>query len=407
MSQQTLEVADIFRAQGEAWRQAHQGHISLGQLKVMSAIEACRSAVLGGHVLRCSSCAHQQIAYNSCRNRHCPKCQGSAAHRWLEARQADLLPVEYFHLVFTLPAQIRALAYSNQSVIYTILFKAVAETLRTIAADPKHLGARIGCTLVLHTWSSAMIHHPHVHGIVPGGGLSMDGKQWIHCRPGFFLPVRVLSRLFRRLFLERLNQVYQAGELHFFGDHQSLANAQAFDNWINPLRKIEWVVYAKPPFAGPEEVLAYLSRYTHRVAISNSRLLKFNEQGVTFRWKDYRAKPGLRHKIMTLSTDEFIRRFLIHVLPSGFHRIRHYGLLANSGRRDNLKRARELLIDKTDDDDANEDGAIENIESRQDEVSEQIQATYICPHCGSPMVIIERFERGQLPRAPPLGIIAA
>jgi Zn finger protein HypA/HybF involved in hydrogenase expression len=406
MSRQALEVADIFRAQGEAWRQAHAGHISLGQLKVMSAIEACRSAALGGHVLRCSSCEHQQVAYNSCRNRHCPKCQGSAAHRWLEARQADLLPVEYYHLVFTLPAQIRALAYSNQSVIYAILFKAVAETLRTIAADPKHLGARIGLTLVLHTWGSAMIHHPHVHGIVPGGGLSLDGKRWIHCRPGFFLPVPVLSCLFRRLFLQRLSHAYQAGELKFFGECRSLADTNAFLNWIKPLRKINWVAYAKPPFAGPEEVLAYLSRYTHRVAIANSRLLAFNDQGVTFKWKDYRAKPQFRHKIMTLKTDEFIRRFLIHVLPSGFHRIRHYGLLANSGRRDNLKRARELLIDKTDDDDANADGAIENTKAQQNEVSEQVQATYICPDCGSPMVIIERFERGQLPRAPPLGIIA-
>ena len=407
MSQQNLEVADIFRAQGNAWRQARAGHISLGQLKVMSAIEACRSAALGGHVLRCSACEHQQIAYNSCRNRHCPKCQGSAAHRWLEARQADLLPVEYYHLVFTLPAQIRALAYSNQSVVYTILFKAVAETLRTIAADPKHLGARVGFTLVLHTWGSTMIHHPHVHGIVPGGGLSLDGKRWIHCRPGFFLPIQVLSCLFRRLFLERLKHAYQAGELKFFGECQSLADSKAFLNWIKPLRKINWVAYAKPPFAGPEQVLAYLSRYTHRVAISNNRLLKFNEQGVTFKWKDYRAKPQFRNKIMTLKTDEFIRRFLIHVLPSRFHRIRHYGLLANSSRRDNLKRARELLIDKPDAGEVSEKGAIENTESRQDEVSEQVQATYICPDCGSPMVIIECFGREQLPRAPPLRIIAA
>jgi hypothetical protein len=407
MSRQTLEVADIFRAQGQVWRQAHAGHISLDQLKVMSSIEACRSAALGGHVLRCSACAHQQIAYNSCRNRHCPRCQGSAAHRWLEARQADLLPVDYYHLVFTLPAPISDLAYSNKSVIYTILFKAAAETLQTIAADPKHLGARIGLTLVLHTWGSTMIHHPHVHGIVPGGGLSIDGEQWIHCRPGFFLPVRVLSRLFRRLFLERLNQAYQAGELKFFGEHQSLANTRAFDNWIKPLRKIEWVVYAKRPFAGPEAVLAYLSRYTHRVAIANSRLLKFNDQGVTFKWKDYRSKQRFRHKSMTLSTDEFIRRFLIHVLPSGFHRIRHYGLLANSGRRDNLKQARKLLMDQTDDGDTNENSAIESVESKSNETPEPPQTTYICPDCGSPMVIIECFERGQLPRAPPLRISAA
>ena len=382
----------------------------------MSAIEHCRCASLGGHVLRCSSCEQLQIAYNSCRNRHCPKCQGSAAHRWLEARQADLLPVEYYHLVFTLPAPIRALAYSNQSVIYVIpkalaslmgqalLFKAVAETVQTIAADPKHLGARVGLTLVLHTWGSTMIHHPHVHGIVPGGGLSLDGKRWVNCRPGFFLPIQVLSCLFRRLFLERLKHAYQAGELKFFGECQSLADTKAFLDWLKPLRKINWVAYAKPPFAGPEQVLAYLSRYTHRVAISNSRLLKFDEQGVTFKWKDYRAEPRFRNKIMTLKTDEFIRRFLIHVLPSGFHRIRHYGLLANSGRRDNLKRARELLIDKTDDEDAIEKGAIDSAQTN--ETAEPIPTTYICPDCGSPMVIIECFERGQLPRAPPARIIA-
>ncbi len=405
MPKQALEVADIFRAQGPAWRQAHAGHISLDQLKVMSSIEACRSAALGGHVLRCSACAHQQIAYNSCRNRHCPRCQSSAAHRWLEARQADLLPVEYYHLVFTLPAPISDLAYSNKSVIYAILFKAAAETLQTIAADPKHLGARIGLTLVLHTWGSAMTHHPHVHGIVPGGGLSINGEQWIHCRPGFFLAVRVLSRLFRRLFLERLVEAYQAGDLKFFGEHRLLVNAKAFDGWIKPLRKIEWVVYAKRPFAGPEAVLAYLSRYTHRVAIANSRLLSFDEQGVTFKWKDYCSKQRFRHKTMTLKTDEFIRRFLIHVLPGGFHRIRHYGLLANSGRRENLKRARELLIDKTGDDDANDKDAIES--SQSNETPEPIPATYICPDCGSPMVIIECFERGQLPRAPPVRITAA
>jgi hypothetical protein len=431
MSRQALEVADIFRAQGQAWRQAHRGHISLGQLKVMSAIEACRSAALGGHVLRCSSCAHQQIAYNSCRNRHCPKCQGSAAHRWLEARQTDLLPVEYYPLVFTLPAPISNLAYHNKAAIYTIpkalasaktlaslmgwaplmgqafLFKAAAATVQTIAADPKHLGARVGLTLVLHTWSSTMIHHPHVHGIVPGGGISIDGEQWIHCRPGFFLPVRVLSRLFRRLFLERLNQAYQSGDLKFFGEHQALTDAGALLDWLKPLRKIEWVVYAKRPFAGPEAVLAYLSRYTHRVAIANSRLLKFNNQGVTFQWKDYRSKQRFRHKNMTLKTDEFIRRFLIHVLPSRFHRIRHYGLLANSGRRDNLKRARKLLMDQTDDDDTNENSVIDSVESESNEMPEPLPPTYICPDCGSPMVIIECFGREQLPRAPPLTIIAS
>ena len=406
MSRSTLEVADIFRAQGQAWRQAHQGHISLAQLKVMSAIETCRSAALGGHVLRCTDCGHQQIAYNSCRNRHCPKCQGSAAHQWLEARQVDLLPVEYYHLVFTLPAPISDLAYRNKSVIYTILFKTAAKTLQTIAADPKHLGARLGLTLVLHTWGSAMTHHPHVHGIVPGGGLSKDGKQWIACKPGFFLSVRVLSRLFRRLFLERLNRAYQAGNLRFYGDHQSLVDADAFSRWIKPLRKIEWVVYAKRPFAGPEAVLAYLSRYTHRVAISNSRLLAFNEQGVTFKWKDYRCKQRFRYKTMTLKTDEFIRRFLIHVLPGGFHRIRHYGLLANSRRVENIKQARQLLIDQANEV-VTEVIASELTKSPQGQAAEPVQSTYTCPECGNPMVIIECFEREQLPRAPPLEIIAA
>ena len=333
MVRPSLEVADIFRNHGPAWRRQHAGHISLGQLKVMSALEQCRRAALGGHVLHCSSCDHTQIAYNSCRNRHCPKCQGSAARRWLEARQADLLPVEYYHLVFTLPAPISDIAYSNKSVIYSLLFQAAAETLRTIAADPKHLGARIGVTLVLHTWGSAMTHHPHVHGIVPGGGLSLDRERWIACRPGFFLPVRVLSRLFRRLFLAQLSDAYQAGKLQFFGEHQPLAETQRFSAWIKPLQRCEWVVYAKRPFAGPEAVLAYLARYTHRVAIANSRLIAVDEHAVSFRWKDYRTKGRTRHKTMTLEVDEFIRRFLLHVLPTGFHRIRHYGLIANTGRR--------------------------------------------------------------------------
>ncbi|MCP5080296.1 MAG: IS91 family transposase, partial [Alphaproteobacteria bacterium] len=316
-----LEVADIFRDYGPPWRKAHVGHISLGQLKVMSAIERCRSAELGGHVLRCGACDNIQIAYNSCRNRHCPKCQGSAAHRWLEARQADLLPVDYYHLVFTLPAPLGDLAYQNKSVLYRLLFQAAANTLITLAADPKHLGARIAATLVLHTWGSAMTHHPHVHGIVPGGGLSLDKSRWIACRPGFFLPVRVLSRLFRRLFLENLLDAYHAGELRFFGELQTLAEVKAFTDWLKPLRQCEWVVYAKRPFAGPKAVLAYLSRYTHRVAIANSRLVSLNQKGVTFNWKDYRNRQRYRHKTMTLTTGEFIRRFLIHVLPTGFHRI--------------------------------------------------------------------------------------
>jgi len=385
-----LEVADIFRDQGPAWRQAHGGHISLDQLKVMSAIERCRSAALGGHVLCCEDCAQVQIAYNSCRNRHCPKCQGSAARRWLEARQADLLPVEYYHVVFTLPAPISAIAYHNKAVIYALLFQAAAETLLTIAADPKRLGARLGITAVLHTWGSALTHHPHLHCIVPGGGLSLDGERWISCKSGFFLPVRVLSRLFRRLFLEKLSAAHLAGHLQFFGPHQDLAEARDFADYLAPLRQIEWVVYAKRPFAGPEAVLAYLSRYTHRVAIANSRLIACDERGVTFKWKDYRAREPDRHKTMTLATSEFIRRFLIHVLPAGFHRIRHYGLFANHTRVKHLQRLRELLSDDTLD-------AGAETELVEDPLP---TATYTCQTCGSPMIIIETFTK-QMPRAPP------
>jgi predicted Zn-ribbon and HTH transcriptional regulator len=343
MSRPALEVADIFRDHGPAWRRANAGHVSLGQLKVMSAIENCRTAALGGHVARCEDCGYTTMAYNSCRNRHCPKCQGAAAKDWLAAREADLLPVPYYHVVFTLPAAIADIAYQNKAVIYDLLFKVSAETLTTIAADPKHLGTRVGVTSVLHTWGSAMTHHPHVHMIVPGGGISLDGKSWISCRHGFFLPVRVLSRLFRRLFLEKLIAAHNAGHLKFFSDHAALADPQAFATYLAPLRRTKWVVYAKRPFGGPQAVLAYLSRYTHRVAIANSRLIACDRTGVTFRWKDYRADGRDRQKVMTLSTGEFIRRFLIHVLPHGFHRIRHYGLLASGTRADNIAQARELL----------------------------------------------------------------
>jgi hypothetical protein len=364
----------------------------LGQLKVMSAIEHCRSASLGGHVLRCSACAQPQIAYNSCRNRHCPKCQGNAARRWLEAREADLLPVDYYHVVFTLPAPISAIAYTNKEVIYGLLFNIAAETLRTIAADPKHLGARIGVTLVLHTWGSALTHHPHVHGIVPGGGLALDADRWLPCKRGFFLSVRVLSRLFRRRFLEELAAAHDRAELRFFGEHADLSDAAAFARWLAPLRKSEWVVYAKRPFAGPAAVLAYLSRYTHRVAISNRRLLAVDERGVTFRWKDYRAHGRTRHKTMTLSPEEFMRRFLLHVLPSGFHRIRHYGLLANGTRRQQIDTARQLLH-----------------QPRNEVPPQPTQAhapsaagpTFVCRHCGAPMIIIETFARAHTIRGPP------
>ena len=397
MSRPTLEVADILRRHGHAWRQSHRGHISLGQLKVMSAIERCRSAELGGHVLFCQACDHQQIAYNSCRNRHCPKCQASAAHRWLEARQTDLLPVDYYHLVFTLPGPISDLALANKSVIYNLLFQAAAQTLQVIAKDPKHLGAKIGVTLVLHTWGSAMTHHPHVHGVVTGGGLSIEGEQWVACKPGFFLPVRVLSRLYRRLFLEKLTQAYQLNKLQFFAEQQALKEEKHFTNWIKSLSQIEWVVYAKRPFAGPAAVLAYLSRYTHRVAIANSRLLSMDEHGVTFKWKDYRLKGARRYKPMTLTVNEFIRRFLIHILPSGFHRLRHYGLIANSTRKDNLAHARKLLRVNEAECPAQE----ETTDKHQSEEQKQ-DATYVCPDCGAPMIIIETFPRSQQPRAPPV-----
>ncbi|QSA99794.1 IS91 family transposase [Methylomonas sp. EFPC1] len=392
MGRLALEVADIFRIHGPAWRQAQQAHLSLGQLKVMSAIEQCRTATLGGHVLCCPACQHQDITYNSCRNRHCPKCQASAAKRWLEARQADLLPVEYYHVVFTLPAPISAIAYYNKTIIYGLLLEIAAETLRTIAADPKHLGAQIGATLVLHTWGSALTHHPHVHGIVPGGGLSLDGERWINCKRGFFLSVRVLSRLFRRRFLEELSKAHATGQFQFFGEYAHLSDATAFAVWLVPLRKCEWVVYAKRPFAGPEAVLAYLSRYTHRVAIANSRLIALDERGVTFRWKDYRAKGKTRHKTMTLTTDEFIRRFLLHVLPSGLHRIRYYGLLANARRRDYLTQVRELLKVGP--------AQAESQEAMAKTPEKAAQPIFVCPDCGAAMIIIEILARKPLIRAP-------
>ena len=385
-----LEVADVFRSLGSQWRKS--ANLSLGQLKVVSAIEQCRSAALGGHVLRCEGCAAVEVAYNSCRNRHCPKCQATAARRWLDARQEDLLPVEYYHVVFTLPAPISEIAYYNKAVMYGLLFDMAADTLRTIAADPKHLGAQVGATLVLHTWGSALTHHPHVHGIVPGGGLSPDRGRWIACKPGFFLPVRVLSRLFRRRFLEELTAAYDRGQLRFFGECAALADPEVFAGWLAPMRACEWVVYAKRPFAGPEAVLAYLSRYTHRVAISNQRLISLDERGVTFRWKDYRVDGHTRNKTMTLAADEFVRRFLLHVLPAGFHRIRHYGVLANPSRRENLAKIRELL------------GVVPaNIgPSANDVLTVAVPPTFDCRHCGSPMIIIDILQRSRPIRAPPV-----
>jgi hypothetical protein len=391
-----LEVADIFRDHGPAWRRANAGRVSLAQLKVMAAIEACRTAALGGHVAACTACDHTHIAYNSCRNRHCPKCQGVAARAWLERRAADLLPVPYYHVVFTLPAPIADIAYANKAVVYDLLLRTSAETLMTIAADPRHLGAKIGMTSVLHTWGSAMTHHPHVHIIVAGGGLSEDGERWIACRPGFFLPVRVLSRLFRRLFLTGLAVAHAAGRLRFFGELARLADPAAFAAHIAPLRRTEWVVYAKAPFGGPQAVLTYLSRYTHRVAIANSRLVVADAETVTFRWKDYRAAGRNRQKLMTLATDEFLRRFLLHVLPKGFHRIRHYGLFANAARVRNVEAIRRSLNATPPGDEQAPAG-----EAQDNEDNPSIGRTLRqpCPCCGGPMIVIETFQRGQTPRA--------
>ncbi|MGZ9112150.1 MAG: IS91 family transposase [Rhodoplanes sp.] len=392
MARPALEVADIFRSHGPAWRNANAGHVSLGQRQVMSAIERCRTAALGGHVARCERCEHTQIAYNSCRNRHCPKCQGAAARAWLAERQAELLPVPYYHVVFTLPAPIAAFAYQNKAVVYDLLFRAAAETLLTIAADPRHLGARIGLTAVLHTWGSALTHHPHLHVIVPGGGLSPDGARWVSCRPRFFLSVRVLSRLFRRLMLDKLAAAGAEGKLAFFGEHAALANGDAFAAFLAPLRRIEWVVYAKRPFAGPAAVLAYLARYTHRVAIANSRLIAVDDAGVTFRWKDYRAPGRAQYKTMTLAVPEFIRRFLLHVLPAGFHRIRHYGLFASGQRREAIARARALL----DPAQPRSAAAERNVEVKAGEA--EAAPARRCPCCGGRMIVIETFERGARPR---------
>ena len=397
MSRPSLEIADIFRDHGRVWRDANRGHVSLQQMKVMSAIERCRTAALGGHVARCENgaCSHTVISYNSCRNRNCPKCQGAAARDWLADREAELLPVPYFHVVYTLPAPIADFAFTNKAVIYDILFKASAEATLTIAADKRRLGAKVGITSVLHTWGSAMTHHPHVHMIVPGGGLSADGSKWIACRPNFFLPVRVLSRLFRRLVIEMLLEAHKASKLVFFGVHQRLADAGTFVDFLRPLSRCEWVVYAKKPFGGPEAVLAYLSRYTHRIAISNRRLVSADANTVAFKYKDYRVEGEGRFKTMTLATGEFIRRFLSHVLPKGFHRIRHYGMLANGNRADNVAKARELLA-----------VAPPVVEPEPEPIGADQPRVLArpCPCCGGRMLVIEVFARGREPRHRPTPI---
>jgi hypothetical protein len=341
VAREGLEVADVFRHFGPAFRDQHGPSLSAARRRAMTAIEACRTAALGGHIERCGDCSHERISYNSCRNRSCPKCQGLARAQWLEDRQAELLEVPYFHVVFTVPDLIATIAFQNQVVVYDILFRAASETLRRIAADPEHLGAEIGFFGVLHTWGSALTHHPHIHFLVPGGGIAPDGQSWIACRPGFFLPVKVLSRMFRGLFLRYLEKAFSAGELNFFAAYRHLNEPAAFRRYLAPAWNVDWVVYAKRPFAGPAQVLDYVGRYTHRVAISNNRLLSMEDGQVRFRWKDYRDDN--RQKTMTLKAGEFIRRFLIHVLPDGFHRIRYYGFLGNSHRARKLARCRELI----------------------------------------------------------------
>jgi hypothetical protein len=387
-----LEVADILRDHGSAWREANRGHVSLDQLKVMSAIERCRTAALGGHVGRCENvaCGHTLISYNSCRNRHCPKCLGAAARRWLADREAELLPVPYFHVVYTLPSELRDIAYQNKRVVYDLLMKAAAETTVAIAADPKRLGARIGVTAVLHTWGSALTHHPHVHMIVPGGGLARDGARWVAARSNFLVHVNVLARLFRGKLLAMLMHAHDAGQLKFFNTHAGLADKRTFKRFVGPLRHIKWVVYCKAPFAGPKQVLRYLSRYTHRVAISNRRLIATDGNAIAFRWKDYRSNGPDRWKTMRLHPHEFIRRFLLHVLPKGFHRIRHYGLFASANRAESIATARALL-DVT--------APVAEAQKQPDVAPDSPRVLPSpCPCCGARMIVIEVFARGREPR---------
>ncbi|MEO0809264.1 MAG: IS91 family transposase [Pseudomonadota bacterium] len=399
MARPSLEVADIFRDHGLAWRDANRGHVSLGQLKVMNDIERCRTAALGGHVARCENdaCGHTHIAYNSCRNRHCPKCQGAVAREWMEARAAELLPVPYFHVVFTLPSEIADMAYQNKRVIYNLLFKTSAETMQKVAANPEYLGARVAITSVLHTWGSAMTHHPHIHMIVPGGGLSEDGERWIACRKGFFVPVKALSKLFRYVMLEKLVAAHGAGQLKFHGRLANLNEARAFKRALQPLYRRKWFVYAKRPF-GPKAVLAYLSRYTHRVAISNSRLIRADSKGVTFRVKDYRRNGAARYTTMTLNPHEFIRRVLIHVLPKGLHRIRHYGLFASSAKATSLAKMRDLLGVKEPVVDTAEDEAADTENSVEPDAASDNAYHAPCPCCGGRMRVIEVFAAGCQPR---------
>jgi len=395
MPRPALEVADIFRQHGASYRKAHQ--LSYEQLRVMRAIEVCRTAALGGHVEKCDRCDFKRHAYNSCRNRHCPKCQSAERAKWLAARKAELLPVEYFHVVFTLPEQIAEIAFYNKETLYGILFRATSETLLTIARDPKHLGVEIGFFAILHTWGQNLLHHPHLHCVVPGGGLSPDYESWISCPPGFFLPVKVLSRLFRRLFLDQLEDAFYKNRLRFPGSIKPLQEAFAFDRLLRSHEDREWVVYAKPPFGGPQRALEYLGRYTHRVAISNHRLLSLQEGRVTFQWKDYRSEHREKSKTMTIDSSEFQRRFLIHTLPAGFQRIRHYGFLANCHRADKLEYCRGLLM-------AGATGLLPQPAecTEMKELITEKEDIHRCPHCGiGSMVRVAVLEPIRWPAIPP------
>lgn len=374
MSRPAFELAGIFRQHGAAYRQAHR--LRRDQLRVMRAVEVCRTAALGGHVEACPQCEFTRIAYNSCRNRHCPKCQNAERARWLERRRAELLPVEYYHVVFTIPDEIARIAYFNRKAVYDILFRAASAALLMIARDPKHLGADIGFFAILHTWGQNLLHHPHLHCVIPGGGLSADHQRWVACRPGFFLPVRVLSRLFRRLFLEALEAAFTAGQLQFHGELAALRAPAPWTAWLAQARSKEWVVYAKAPFGGPAGVLEYLGRYTHRVAISNERLLAVENGEVTFQWKDYRHRHKQKSRAMTLPAHEFIRRFLIHVLPPGFQRIRHFGWLANRGRRTKLAQCRHLLAHPM----------AELLPTPSPVESSRPTPPKVCPNCGAPLI---------------------
>jgi len=342
MPQPAPELADIFRRHGPAYRQAHS--LPLHQLKLMRAIETCRTPALGGVVEWCERCQFAHLKYRSCRNRHCPKCQGAARQKWLQQRRAEILPAVYFHVVFTLPEALAAIAFYNKKPLYDLLFRITSETLLTIAKDPRRLGVELGFFAVLHSWGQNLHFHPHLHCVVPGGGLSPDRRQWIHARRQYLLPVKVLSAYFRRRFLEQLEKLYAAGRLQFFGEIEALADPAAFARYLAPLRQAPWVVYAKPPFGGPLQVLQYLGRYTHRVAISNRRLLRLEDGQVSFAWKDYRTKPPDQQvKVMTVAAEEFIRRFLQHALPTGLQRIRYYGFLAGCHRTARLALCRRLL----------------------------------------------------------------